>query len=277
MYSPADIRRLGLLRQAVLSGQNISNAAKLDTRQLEALSADAARESVSSEGAENADIGLRDAGHYLDRCLSAVLDLEADQLESALNDAAVDLTRLSLMTDVVSALFDRIGRLWADGSIKIVNEHMASSVTQGFLWDMLRSATPGASAPAMVVATPSGQWCQIGALMVAVAGTDSGWHAHYFGPDMPAEEIAAAVKHKQARLAALSITFQAEQNRVIRELKKLKSCLPPDVSIVVGGIAAYAYRQAIEAVGGRRYRNLREFIAELSTWPSTHQPAPAPL
>jgi hypothetical protein len=56
-------------------------------------------------------------------------------LERAFDQAVIDLTRPALLRDVVVPLFEKIGNLWRNGSLKIVNEHMSNSVTRAFLLD----------------------------------------------------------------------------------------------------------------------------------------------
>ena len=268
LYSQDDVRRLSLLQRAVTAGQNISNAVRMDDRQLSKITAPTPHQRMAPERIDDSGSLKNSAEKHLKRCLTAVTDMDVQGLESALRQAAVDLPRLSLLIDVISILFERIGKLWADGSIRIVHEHLASNVAQGFLWEMFRSSQPANSSPAMVVATPSGQWCQIGALMAAIAASDAGWEAHYFGPNLPAEEIAVAAKQKRARYIALSITFSGDRSYLIRELKKLRNSLQPDVEIVFGGRGSNAYRETIEAIGARRFKDIRGFFELLNTSPS---------
>ena len=267
LYSQDDVRRLGLLQRAVAAGQNISNATKMANRELAEITDSVPPQHLDSEHFSDAGSQAKGVEHHLERCLSAVTDMEVHRLEGALRQAAVDLPRLSLLNDVISGLFERIGQLWADGSIRIAHEHLASNVAQGFLWEMFRSSLPSNSSPTMVVATPAGQWCQIGALMAAVAASDAGWEAHYFGPNLPAEEIAVAAKQKRVKYVALSITFTGDQTHLIRELTKLRNSLPSNVDIVLGGRGSHVYRKTIEKIGARRFQDIREFFELLNAYP----------
>ncbi len=267
LYSQGDVRRLGLLQRAVTAGQNISNAARMDDRGLAEITVSATPLRTGSRRIDDEASTANGAEQHLERCLSAVTDMEVHCLESALRQAAVDLPKLTLLTDVISILLERIGQLWAEGSIRIAHEHLASNVVQGFLWEMFRSSPPATSSPAMIVATPSGQWCQIGALMTAVTASDAGWEAHYFGANLPAEEIAVAAKQKRARYVALSITFTGDQSFLIRELTKLRNSLPPDVDIVLGGRGSHAYRKTIEKIGARRFQDIKDFFEMLNAYP----------
>jgi methanogenic corrinoid protein MtbC1 len=145
-----------------------------------------------------------------------------------------------------------IGDEWADGSLKIIHEHLASSVVKSFLWDSLGSTRVYDPAPLMVLTTPAGQHCEIGALMTAVTAANAAWKIFYCGPDLPAEEIAAAALQKQALAVALGISCPTSASLMEHELGD-------GVRLFVGGRAACTYQPAITAAGGRCFRSIREF------------------
>lgn len=267
LYTREDIRRLNLLKNAVSAGQTISNAAGMSNQELEALHARASGSLPRVERSEGNHQSSVDPDHHVEQCLSAVMSIDARQLDTSLRNAAIDLPRLSLMTDVIAVLFEQIGNLWADGTIKIIHEHMASAAAQGFLWNILRSSPTADACPRMVIATPAGQWCQIGALMAAVVASDAGWRAFYFGPNLPAEEIAAAVRQKKASCVALSIAFQGDKDFLRRELRFLRKYLSPEVHLAIGGRASAGIKEGMTDRSVRQISNLKEFIAALSRYP----------
>jgi len=59
----------------------------------------------------------------------------------------------------------------------------------------------------------------VGALTVALTAAENGWHAVYYGPNLPAEEIAAVVKQTGAVAVAISITYLLNQHALINELR----------------------------------------------------------
>jgi methylmalonyl-CoA mutase cobalamin-binding subunit len=140
-----------------------------------------------------------------------------------------------------------------------MHEHFASNVVKGFLWEMIRSAPTHAHAADMVVATPAGQLCEIGAMMTVVTAADCGWNALYLGPSLPAEEIAAAALHERAEAVALSISYPVRGDLMDRELHSLRKAIGDGVLLLVGGRAAHAYQQAVTSVGGRYFDSLHEF------------------
>jgi methylmalonyl-CoA mutase cobalamin-binding subunit len=100
-------------------------------------------------------------------------------------------------------------------------------------------------------------------LMVAAAAAAEGWRPTYLGPDLPAEEIAAAVQEKGARAVALSIVYPPDDPLLPDELRRLRWLLPPGVELIVGGRAACAYAPALAEIGARNVEDLSALRAEL--------------
>ncbi|HIC02934.1 TPA: hypothetical protein EYO63_25000 [Candidatus Poribacteria bacterium] len=54
-------------------------------------------------------------------------------LEKALIEASVELSQPKLIETVITPLMTKIGNQWQDGSLRIVNQHLASEVIRNFL------------------------------------------------------------------------------------------------------------------------------------------------
>jgi methanogenic corrinoid protein MtbC1 len=193
------------------------------------------------------------------------LNLDPYGLERSLDQAAIDLTRPALLRDLIVPLFREIGKLWHSGSLKIVNEHMTTTVTRNFLLNMLRSTQISDPAPRIVVATTVGQWHDVGALTVALTAAENGWHPFYYGPNLPAEEIAACVKQSGARAVAVSITHLLDRHPLVDELRKLRRYIGHNVTLFVGGLAVADYVQMLEAMDAIYINNIEQFSATLNS------------
>ena len=200
---------------------------------------------------------------YCKDCLSAVLNLDSDGLERFYDQAAIDLTRPALLKELIVPMFEEIGELWRKGSLKIINEHMATSVTRTFLLNMLRATEVTETAPAIVIATTVGQWHDVGALIVALTAAENGWHPIYYGPNLPAEEIAAGVKQSGARAVAISVTHLLNHHPLIEELRKLRRYVDRDVTLFVGGRAVADYAQILEEIDAKYISDIEQFSGEL--------------
>ncbi len=244
----ADIERLKLLKRGVGIGNSIAQIAKMDNDSLQTLISSASpspprsltppvkREQLSPQA-------------YIDQAMEAIVHLNTTALERVLDDASVALPRLVMMNQVVLTLLGKIGRWWADGRLKVVHEHVGSVVLRQFLGEALRSVEPDDGAPVIVTATPAGQWHEFGAMVAAVIAVDIGWRALYCGPNLPAEEIAAAVDEKKALSVALSVVQPTDVHQLKREIQRLMRLLPPQCRLVVGGPFAQTLAAQFAAPG----------------------------
>ena len=265
LYSEDEVLRLKLLKSITDAGQTISQVAQLDSADLQKLAQQDKAEIPRTRPKYGGPSEPAVAADYFKQCLAAVLNLDPDGLERSYDRAAVDLTRPVLLKDLIVLLFKEIGKLWHGGSLKIVNEHMATTVTRNFLLGMLRSTQISDPAPIIVVATTVGQWHDVGALTVALTAAENGWHPIYYGPNLPAEEIAAAVKHSGARAVAISITHLLDQHSLVDELRKLRRYIDDEVNFFVGGRAVTDYAQILEEVNANYIKNIEQFSDVLNS------------
>jgi len=225
-----------MLKTAVRVGNSISQIAGLSSEELMQLVkldvSDASKVSAAREP------GSLDATYFYDRSLSTVLNFDAKGLESVLDRAAVHLSKMELIKAVVEPLCQKIGEFWERGELKVINEHMTTTVIQSFLWNLLRSAQVSETSPKIVIATPAGHQHELGALTIALIACETNWQSLYFGPSLPAEEIAAAVTYADARAVALSITYHEDSHQLNLEVNKLRRYLGDGITIFIGGQGA---------------------------------------
>jgi methylmalonyl-CoA mutase cobalamin-binding domain/chain len=136
---------------------------------------------------------------------------------------------------------------------------MASSILVSFLRDMLSTYRVLTPMPKMIVATPANHWHELGALIVAIIAAEAGWGVYYFGPNLPAEEIAAAAVHKNAATVALSIAYQDDERQTLREIKRLRQYVAEDVAIIVGGRGVQSFQAALKQMNVLHSHHLSEF------------------
>ena len=265
LYSEDDVLRLKLLKTITDAGHTISQVARLDSTDLQNLAQQDKAEIRRTTRKNDGPLEPAAVDDHFKQCLAAVLNLDPDGLERSYDRAAIDLTRPALLRDLIVPLFKEIGKLWHGGSLKIVNEHMATTVTRNFLLNMLRATEILDPAPKIVIATTVGQWHDIGALTVALTAAENGWHPVYYGPNLPAEEIAAAVKHSGARAVAISITHLLDQHSLVDELRKLRRYIDDEVNFFVGGRAVTDYAQILEEVNANYIKNIEQFSDVLNS------------
>jgi len=260
LYSEAQIERLGLLREVTQAGHSIGQVAKLPTEKLRKLAAEAAG---SNRPAARAGHQPPVTLSFLDEAVAAVKALDAPRLEAALKHAEIALGGQGLLQRVVAPLAQTIGELWRDGSITAAHEHFASAVIRIFLGHATKPFAAGDSVPVIVVATPTGQIHELGALLVGAAATNLGWQVTYLGASLPAAEIAGAARQNCARVVALSLVYPEDDPRLEGELTKLRKLLPGEVALLVGGRAMPAYRDALEQIGATPITDLAHLCSTL--------------
>lgn len=118
--------------------------------------------------------------------------------------------------------------------------------------------------PRLLVATPVGQHCGLGALTIAVVAQDHGWETVYLGSDLPGEEIAAACTRLDAWMIALSITCRINDAVVNTALQDLADLIDNRCPIIVVGQACQRYRLPIEASGAKLCTTTEAFVALLN-------------
>ncbi|GAB6906825.1 putative Transcriptional regulator, MerR family [Desulfosarcina cetonica] len=263
LFSQLDIERLALLKQLLDHGHRISTIAGLDHERLTALLENGGTSLVSegnrmhsvSAPADCASIDL------VSQCMQAVHRLDGSRLYQKLREGLLCFGRQGLLETVIKPLMNRVGCQWAEGTLRIVHGHLASVVVHTFLNNMLTPTFETADArPCLLVATPAGQRCHLGALALAVAAQDHGWRPVILGYNLPAEEIVAAYTSLEPNLIALSITCRVDDGFTINELHRLSEMVDGRCRIAVGGQASRFYRRHIEAVGGVNCTTLQAML-----------------
>lgn len=245
LYSDADVERLLLLRRATLGGRRIGSVASLSTDELGKLvTADEAAAAAAPVRASRVEPGGPGSSH-LSACLEAARALDGARLETTLAAAAVALGSWELIETVVLPLLRTLGEDWREGKTRIFQEHLASAMVRSLLGTLRVAQPPGDGAPEVVVTTPAGQIHELGALMAALVAASDGWRVTYLGPNLPAEEIAAAARQRGARAVALSIIYPVDDPRLFDELRRLHHHLPGHVAIVAGGRGAAACERVV--------------------------------
>jgi len=263
LYSEEDIEKLKLLNDALHLGHHIGGIANLSLLELKKL---IPKESNNLLEYKNGFAPINSENlveEVLSDSMLAIRNYDAKKLESILLNASAKLTQPILIEELIIPLVYKVGDLWHTGEIRVANEHLASSVIRGFLYNLLDSYSLNDSAPVMVTATPRGQEHELGALIAGVVAASSGWKVIYLGSNLPAEEIGAVVSYLKARVVALSIVYPNDDLHLKHELKKFKHLLPDGVSIIVGGRAANGYYDVLDEIGANVVKDSRHLRAEL--------------
>lgn len=267
VFTQTEIDRLILLKQLLNRGHSISAIAGLDHERLVHMAgihhAGGTEAHEPANTVNNRDPALHPA-EWVDECLKAVQNLDGAVLHRCLQRATLTFSRQTLLDRVIKPLMDQIGRRWSEGSLRIVHGHLASAIVHAQLNCMLDHRLDLSSQrPRILVATPVGQSCYLGALTVAVIAQDHGWKAVFLGHNLPAEEIAMACARLAPQLIALSITCRVDDGFMHSELKRLSEFIAARCPLVIGGRASHVFRRCIEALGGAMLESTQDLINRL--------------
>lgn len=256
VYSSSEVRRLELLRRATELGHSIGNIARLAPESLAKLlenqppaSNEGTTVSKPTSSGSNGSNGGIDTHKLLETCMVHIRNLDHLGLEQVLVTAMVSLGHQGLLQRLVAPLAFRIGEEWRLGDLKVAHEHFASAVIRTFLWSASRPFSPSDSSPNLIVATPSGQHHELGAVMVAAVARNRGWHVTYLGTCLPAAEIAGAAIQNGSKAVLLSVVYPEDDANLPAELRNLRKLLPNEVKILVGGRASVGYSECLAEIG----------------------------
>lgn len=262
LYSDEDIERLRLLRLATLAGRSIGSVSRLSTAELQRLVRDDEAEATRVPSVESPSADPEVAG-LLTECRRAVADLDAAGLERALARASVVLGSGRLLEGLLVPLLTHVGDGWANGTLSVAHEHLASAVTRQAIGGLLRAAPAREGQPVAVFGTPPGERHELGVLMAAVTAATVGWRVVYLGADLPIDDLVAAVRRHRARMLALGLMSSERSAALANELAGLRGLLPADTAIVVGGRGAQAYDDILARLDAVRVDDLaalRDFL-----------------
>lgn len=261
VYTDLDIARLKLLNQATNNGHSISQIANLSLDKLKALlkkESDSTAQALEKPAPLNGS-RLHIAEDYVQKCYAAVLAFDAHALESHFENAIVELGTALFIEKLLDPLLALISERCRTGELRLVHEHMASAIVRSLAY-ILRNNNPcSPNAPRMIVTTPINQLHELGALLAGIIAELKGWKVSYLGANLPAEEIAAAVRFTKAVAVTISISYKTDDLLISKELRRLRKLIGNEVALIVGGRAAGHYEAVLDQVGVLKIKNYDHF------------------
>ena len=244
LYSQLDVERLTMLRQLTQHGHTISSIAQLGDEELrdrlsEVLNTLSTDQDILSQSVPSAH-------DLLAQCFQAIQEYDREALEEVLLIAQVELSQPQLLEELIAPLLKWIGEGWHNGSIRIAQEHIATAGIRNFLGNIQLMRNTNNTLGTIVLATPSEQDHEFGALMASIAAASLGWRCIYLGTRLPPQEIALAVSKTNATVVALSITSFEKVTTIQQELNTLCNLLPKNITIIVGGAGIEGHKERFE-------------------------------
>lgn len=260
LYSDEDITRLSLLRQATSMGFNISTIAKMQLNELDTLIRERGRSTEQKVVCEKTDDVFE---RLIESSISAIKNFQPSEFEDILSYSTVEYGQLFTVENLIIPVSKIIGECWNSGDLRIAHEHMATEIIRIFLLKIINRTHTYGNAPTAVVATPSGQQHEIGALITASLAAIEGWRIIYLGADLPAEEITMVVNRIKPRLLVLSIVYPPDDMNLRDELLKIRKHIRTDTCIFTGGRAIESYLSTLIEINAACIRDFTEFRLRL--------------
>ena len=274
LYSEEDVERLRLLRQATLAGHSIGQIAQSSLAELRRL----LRSDLTTRNTDPA-AGARQAAGIADDLIAAALRaterLDTADLRDLLDRAAVELGSPAMLHKFVAPFAEQVGERWRAGDLNVAHEHFATSTITGFLTNFARPYPPGSSAHHLVLATPTGQLHELGAIIVAAAARSHGWRATYLGSSLPMEEFIGAARRLKPRGVGLSIVYPPDDDLLAADLAKLPKLLPPDCAVIAGGRSVHAYSELLKKIKAIEVGALEDLYPVLDALQQPRKPTTA--
>lgn len=184
------------------------------------------------------------AGPAATELVDAARRFDGPTMTGAIRRAVAERGWGRALEDLVFPALRVIGEGWESGAIEVAVEHYASSVIRREIGAGI-AAKPAAGGRPVVLACPPGEQHDIGLVALHLLLADAGVPVLYLGADVPAGDLAEAVRQSDAVAVCLSIASAggaASCRRAIRAVGRI-----PASRIFVGGPGLAHVPQALNA------------------------------
>ncbi len=264
LYTQHDVERLRLLHEVTQAGHSIGQIAHATAAELKKLLRQSAHgaATVPRSGKRSDENTVAD---LMTAAVRATERLDAADLRDVLDRAAVQLGSPATLQKFVAPLATEIGERWRKGELNIAHEHFATGILTEFLTSFARPHPARKSAHHLVLATPTGQLHELGAIVAAAAARSHGWRTTYLGSSLPIQEFIGAAHRLEARAVALSIVFPPDDEALTADLLKLPKLLPKNCAVLVGGRSAPAYASVLRRIKAIQVEKLEDLFPVLDS------------
>ncbi len=162
----------------------------------------------------------------------------------------------------------RVGELWEMNRISVATEHMATSITEGFMNQFYsRVISPHRRGKKVIVASAENEMHQVGAKMAADVFEMHGWDSLYLGANTPTFELVRFIDETEPDLVGISLSVYFHMGDLEGMLNVLQKRFP-DLPLLIGGQAfRHGGENVVDPYLGVNYISslsaLKRFIEEI--------------
>ncbi|TCS95401.1 B12 binding protein [Tepidimonas ignava] len=243
-YDTAQVQRLRLIRRLLDLGHRPGRVVGLPLTALQDLAARGPRVAPSTAPTPP---------HAQATVLAQWLGwLEADQGERVQQALRASLQQHGLAQTVqtlVAPMCVAVGEAWAQGRLGVYQEHLWTEVVQRTLREAIAAldAAPGTpkQAPRVLLTTTPGEPHLLGLLMAECFLALQGCERVVLGAQTPLIDIVTAARRLAVDVVGLSYSAYVGRRDLVDELVQLRTRLPDNVALWVGGAGAQRHGRAL--------------------------------
>ncbi|OLV18616.1 MerR family transcriptional regulator [Deinococcus marmoris] len=208
LYSPGDVREIGIMLEHQRRGVSARLAAELTLRGVPVGHAGKQQPTPEPQPTPaRAPVQTSELAHALAQALIAADNTRAGDL---LAEAHAQLPVEDVMTHVMSPALVEIGALWAGGEITIAHERAASHYLRSRLSALMDIAGSeegqgGSFGPLVVAACAPGEQHELGLMMLTLALRRRGVRVAYLGANVPLGDLTTFAHERQAQAILLGV------------------------------------------------------------------------
>jgi DNA-binding transcriptional MerR regulator/methylmalonyl-CoA mutase cobalamin-binding subunit len=259
-YSPQQVDKLRLMRRLLDLGHRPAPLAEMGMEELMRLAS--GPQAIRAAGTPPpADAFLKVLQSHDMRALAAHLRRAIDQQGLA-----------AFLTGHLPRLNTAVGNAWSAGDIQVFEEHLYTECVQQVLISAIEAlAVPRSARPRVLLATFPQELHGLGLLMARGWLALHGASCSSLGVSVPVTQIAAAAVAQRADVVGLSFAASMHPAHAVRGLLELRTLLPVEVDIWVGGSCPAVMRRKLKGVA--TVASLPDTEGLLAAWRAAHPSA----
>lgn len=139
---------------------------------------------------------------------------------------------------ILKPVMYRIGEEWADGTISIATEHVASNIAQTLVKIIMDRVSGTGTKKKVLICVPLGEEHHLGCDVLETYLTIKGFKVYNMGTSMPTESILSFIDNNKPEVVLISITLEDNLSAGQRLTRKIKE--HTDIPVLIGGYALQA-------------------------------------
>lgn len=264
LYSAEQVLRLKLISRLLDAGWRPNKVVGLQEAQLQALIGIHAAESDASLS-KTKDV-CTTHNPLVNEMLETIGRHDKRALEYRLSHAQLRMGLAPFITELVAPLTTAVGEAWARGQFEVFEEHLYTEVISGVLRHAISSlpASLIPQAPKVLLTTIPQEQHGLGLLMVEALLSLEDCSCVSLGTQTPLTDIVQAARVHHVNAVVLSFSNQHKATVVHNSLRQLRTQLPQNTALWVGGSCAALYQSPVQGVSA--IRDLAGLSAVVAQW-----------